>query len=169
MKQLGIVGQSVKRRDGIGHVTGVINTGPADAQEPCVSVSFDSGVRVFIPVARAPKVLLTATPLQNSLLELFGLVSIIDEYAFGDLKSFKSQFSRLTGDDQFADLFAVHDQPHHRPSDAGGPDPRRRAGGGHLGAAADQQRAGTGQHREFAGPGPARDAPAWIVATIGVG
>ncbi|MEO8351248.1 MAG: DEAD/DEAH box helicase [Chthoniobacteraceae bacterium] len=55
-------------------------------------------------VARAPKVLLTATPLQNSLLELFGLVSIIDEYTFGDLKSFKAQFSRLSGDDQFADL-----------------------------------------------------------------
>ncbi|MBA3352549.1 MAG: DEAD/DEAH box helicase family protein [Blastocatellia bacterium] len=55
-------------------------------------------------IARAPKVLLTATPLQNSLLELFGLISIIDEYAFGDLKSFKAQFSRLTGDDQFADL-----------------------------------------------------------------
>jgi ERCC4-related helicase len=55
-------------------------------------------------IAHAPKVLLTATPLQNSLLELFGLVSIIDEYAFGDLKSFKAQFSRLTGDEQFVDL-----------------------------------------------------------------
>jgi SNF2 family DNA or RNA helicase len=32
-----------------------------------------------------PKLLLTATPLQNSLLELFGLASFIDEYAFGDL------------------------------------------------------------------------------------
>lgn len=42
-----------------------------------------------------PKILLTATPLQNSLLELYGLVSIIDEYAFGDLKSFKQQYSRL--------------------------------------------------------------------------
>lgn len=42
-----------------------------------------------------PKILLTATPLQNSLLELFGLVSIVDEYAFGDLESFKSQFGRL--------------------------------------------------------------------------
>ncbi len=41
------------------------------------------------------KVLLTATPLQNSLLELFGLVSIIDEYTFGDLKSFRDQFTRL--------------------------------------------------------------------------
>ncbi len=30
------------------------------------------------------KLLLTATPLQNSLLELFGLVSIIDDHSFGD-------------------------------------------------------------------------------------
>jgi adenine-specific DNA-methyltransferase len=43
----------------------------------------------------APKLLLTATPLQNSLLELFGLVSFIDEHAFGDLKSFREQFSQL--------------------------------------------------------------------------
>lgn len=50
------------------------------------------------------KVLLTATPLQNSLLELYGLVSIIDEYTFGDIKSFKSQFSRLTNEDNFDDL-----------------------------------------------------------------
>ena len=41
-----------------------------------------------------PKVLLTATPLQNSLLELFGLVSIVDEFVFGDLKSFRAQFTR---------------------------------------------------------------------------
>ena len=39
------------------------------------------------------KVLLTATPLQNSLLELYGLVSMIDERVFGDLDSFRSQFS----------------------------------------------------------------------------
>ena len=38
------------------------------------------------------KVLLTATPLQNSLLELYGLVSVIDERVFGDLDSFRSQF-----------------------------------------------------------------------------
>lgn len=42
------------------------------------------------------KLLLTATPLQNSLLELFGLVSIIDERTFGDLKSFREQFANLT-------------------------------------------------------------------------
>ncbi len=50
------------------------------------------------------KVLLTATPLQNSLLELFGLVSIIDEYTFGDLKSFRAQFTRLVSDGDFVEL-----------------------------------------------------------------
>jgi len=45
----------------------------------------------------APKILLTATPLQNNLVELYGLVSIIDDYTFGDLKSFKAQYSRITG------------------------------------------------------------------------
>lgn len=55
----------------------------------------------------SPKILLTATPLQNSLLELYGLVSIIDEYAFGDLKSFKSQYSRVNStvdETQFTEL-----------------------------------------------------------------
>ncbi len=55
-------------------------------------------------VAHAPKILLTATPLQNSLLELYGLVSIIDEYAFGDLKSFKNQFAKLSNEDNFDEL-----------------------------------------------------------------
>ena len=41
------------------------------------------------------KVLLTATPLQNSLLELYGLVSFVDERVFGDLDSFRSQFGQL--------------------------------------------------------------------------
>lgn len=48
-----------------------------------------------------PKVLLTATPLQNSLLELYGLVSFIDEHAFGDLKSFRQQFANLSQDGTF--------------------------------------------------------------------
>jgi ERCC4-related helicase len=39
------------------------------------------------------KVLLTATPLQNSLLELYGLVSFIDARVFGDLDSFRTQFT----------------------------------------------------------------------------
>ena len=50
------------------------------------------------------KILLTATPLQNSLLELYGLVSIIDDYAFGDLKSFKAQYSRLADEVNFDTL-----------------------------------------------------------------
>jgi ERCC4-related helicase len=41
------------------------------------------------------KVLLTATPLQNSLLELYGLVSFVDERVFGDLESFRAQFGQL--------------------------------------------------------------------------
>jgi superfamily II DNA or RNA helicase len=55
-------------------------------------------------VAPFPKVLLTATPLQNSLLELYGLVSIIDDFAFGDLQSYRSRFSRLGDDTDFAEL-----------------------------------------------------------------
>lgn len=47
------------------------------------------------------KILLTATPLQNSILELYGLVSIIDEFVFGDLKSFKSQFSKILTDKDY--------------------------------------------------------------------
>jgi len=50
------------------------------------------------------KLLLTATPLQNSLLELYGLVSFIDDYIFGDPKSFKQQFINQQNDDQYADL-----------------------------------------------------------------
>lgn len=37
-------------------------------------------------LADRKKILLTATPLQNSILELYGLTTIIDDYAFGDLK-----------------------------------------------------------------------------------
>lgn len=52
------------------------------------------------------KLLLTATPLQNSLLELYGLVSFIDNYTFGDFDSFKIQFSFLKDEQQkeFSDL-----------------------------------------------------------------
>jgi ERCC4-related helicase len=47
-------------------------------------------------LSEVPKILLTATPLQNSLLELYGLVSIIDEHVFGDLTSFKVNYARLS-------------------------------------------------------------------------
>lgn len=46
-------------------------------------------------LAHTRKVFLTATPLQNSLLELYGLVSFIDDQVFGDLDSFKQQFGNL--------------------------------------------------------------------------
>jgi superfamily II DNA or RNA helicase len=41
-----------------------------------------------------PKILLTATPLQNSLLELYGLISVIDDKHFGGLDSFRTQYVR---------------------------------------------------------------------------
>lgn len=44
------------------------------------------------------KVLLTATPLQNSLLELYGLSIVIDEHIFGDVGSFRSQYMRQDSD-----------------------------------------------------------------------
>jgi adenine-specific DNA-methyltransferase len=54
----------------------------------------------------APKLLLTATPLQNSLLELYGLVSVVDDRIFGDLKSFKEQFANLHNKSTFDALKA---------------------------------------------------------------
>lgn len=39
------------------------------------------------------KLLLTATPLQNSLLELYGLSTLIDEHLFGDLNAFRARYA----------------------------------------------------------------------------
>lgn len=50
-------------------------------------------------IGTTPKLLLTATPLQNSLMELYGLVSVIDDHVFGDAASFREQFLR-SGDEQ---------------------------------------------------------------------
>ncbi len=44
------------------------------------------------------KLLLTATPLQNSILELYGLSTLIDDSIFGDINAFKSQFTGSGGD-----------------------------------------------------------------------
>ena len=44
------------------------------------------------------KLLLTATPLQNSLLELFGLATVLDDKIFGDLESFRSQYAAMGSD-----------------------------------------------------------------------
>ncbi len=42
--------------------------------------------------------LLTATPLQNSLLEIYGLSTLIDERLFGDVDSFRSLYTSAGGD-----------------------------------------------------------------------
>ena len=44
------------------------------------------------------KLLLTATPLQNSLLELYGLSTLIDEHLFGDVDSFRAQYAGAGSD-----------------------------------------------------------------------
>jgi len=51
-------------------------------------------------ISHAPKLLLTATPLQNSLMELYGLASVIDEHVFGDAASFRDQFVRAVDERQ---------------------------------------------------------------------
>ncbi|MDX1905583.1 MAG: SNF2-related protein [Bacteroidia bacterium] len=55
-------------------------------------------------LAGKDKLLLTATPLQNSLLELYGLISFIDEHVFGDIKSFREQFANLNQQQAFDTL-----------------------------------------------------------------
>ncbi len=58
-------------------------------------------------IGSRPKVLLTATPLQNSLLELYGLVSFVDDKIFGSEESFRDQFCKRTdGVGPFAQLKA---------------------------------------------------------------
>jgi SNF2 family DNA or RNA helicase len=49
-------------------------------------------------LAGRKKLLLTATPLQNSLIELYGLSSMIDEHIFGDEKAFRKQYMNGEGD-----------------------------------------------------------------------
>ena len=39
------------------------------------------------------KLLLTATPLQNSLMEIYGLSTLVDEHLFGDEKAFRQQYT----------------------------------------------------------------------------
>jgi superfamily II DNA/RNA helicase len=44
------------------------------------------------------KLLLTATPLQNSLTELYGIATLIDDEMFGDLPTFRTLYSNADGD-----------------------------------------------------------------------
>src|SRR5690606_21987265 len=39
-----------------------------------------------------PKILLTATPLQNTIMELYGLVSFVDPHLFGDEDTFRGKY-----------------------------------------------------------------------------
>ena len=52
------------------------------------------------------KLLLTATPLQNNIKELYGLISIIDENYFGNLNSYSSLYGKaeMRHDEVFVDL-----------------------------------------------------------------
>jgi adenine-specific DNA-methyltransferase len=52
------------------------------------------------------KILLTATPLQNNMMELFGLLSFIDNQAFGDEASFRLQYLHLAEEGKFEELRA---------------------------------------------------------------
>ena len=49
------------------------------------------------------KLLLTATPLQNSLLEVYGLSTLLDEHLFGDEKSFRQHYMGNEGIGQLKD------------------------------------------------------------------
>jgi len=60
--------------------------------------------KIKTALVNSPKVLLTATPLQNSLMELYGLVSFIDDYTFGDVKSFRAQYARITSQAVYTEL-----------------------------------------------------------------
>lgn len=44
------------------------------------------------------KLLLTATPLQNSLMELYGLSTLIDDHIFGDANAFRARYANAGGD-----------------------------------------------------------------------
>ena len=56
------------------------------------------GQSVLRSLSGVRKVLLSATPLQNSLLELYGLSKLIDDDLFGDLASFRSNYTGKDAD-----------------------------------------------------------------------
>lgn len=63
------------------------------------------GQNIKWAVEERKKCLLTATPLQNSLVEFYGLSSILDDMIFGDVNSFRTQYTN-TG----SDLSALRDR-----------------------------------------------------------
>ncbi len=57
------------------------------------------------------RILLSATPIQNNLMELFGLASVIDEHYFGDAKSFRSLYTNRRKDKSTLDDLKQRIQP----------------------------------------------------------
>ena len=64
----------------------------------CYRPSNKMGKGIRWALENRKKLLLTATPLQNSLLEIYGLSTLIDENIFGDANAFRSQYMRMEGD-----------------------------------------------------------------------
>lgn len=57
------------------------------------------GNKLKVALKDSRKLLLTATPLQNNLMELYGLVSIIDDRVFGDPKSFRQKYINIENEE----------------------------------------------------------------------
>lgn len=64
--------------------------------------SHRTGQAIKLAFGPSNKLLLTATPLQNSLMELYGLSTVIDSQLFGDAQSFRRQYMR--GDEDLEGL-----------------------------------------------------------------
>ena len=64
----------------------------------CYRQSNKIGQRLLAALQGRRKILLTATPLQNSLLELFGIVKLIDDEIFTDQATFRSTYCNSGGD-----------------------------------------------------------------------
>lgn len=58
-----------------------------------------TGNRLKVALSGRKKLLLTATPLQNNLMELYGLASIIDDHVFGDTKTFREMYVAISNPD----------------------------------------------------------------------
>ena len=54
-----------------------------------------TGTAIRLGLQPFKKILLTATPLQNDIKELYGLISIIDDNYFGSISSFASQYNKV--------------------------------------------------------------------------
>ncbi len=55
-----------------------------------------TGKRLKQALVGRKKLLLTATPLQNNLMELYGLASIIDDHIFGDAQTFREMYVNVS-------------------------------------------------------------------------